>query len=174
MISPVSSLPIRPGPLGVLTAGRPTRQTVCLVDLSNGPGTKGCLRYALTACWLGSSSDSAPSLIRLREWGAALVRPVPLPRRLPTAGDRLSCVINSFHRGTGRVEKKFSSVKFHGLFDHLGDECEPRQEWRPPSTVPCFPLCDMDGFPTRSPAGLGVELQLQPFSGGSLLLVYVL
>lgn len=78
------------GPHGVptaQTAGSPV-QSACNYYSRR---QKGCLRYALTACCLGLEivrrRPSAGSVM-----GTLLVRPVPLPRRLPTAGDRLSFV----------------------------------------------------------------------------------
>lgn len=76
----------------------------------------------------GLPDNSAPSLSRLRD--TPLGRPVPLPRRLPTAGDRLSFVRMPILYRKKPWSKKFSSVKSHSLFDQLGDECERRQEWR--------------------------------------------
>lgn len=115
------------------------------------------------ACWLEFQilrrRPSSGSVM-----GTRLVRPVPLPRRLPTAGDRLLFVRTPIEEQAAL--KKFSSVKFHSLFDHLGDECERRQEWRRDQPCP-VPLCDSRS-PKKSPvASPDIGLQLQPFSGGS-------
>lgn len=78
------------------------------VIITQGAPERGCLRYALTACCLGVQMTSAPSLTRPA--GSAMVtplgRPVPLPRRLPTAGDRLSFVRISIEE-QAVVEKVF-------------------------------------------------------------------
>lgn len=119
---------VQTGPHGVLTAQKvdsPSSLPVIIIQSPKGlPSVRAHRLVAGGALQTVRRRASTGSVM-----GSPLGRPVPLPRRLPTAGDRLSLVRISI-KEQAVVEKSFPRLNFTACLITFGDECELRQEWR--------------------------------------------